>query len=348
MAPAEDARQVLDALAIALRHVRSAYFSEARNTIAVPSVTCEQSRTLMRPAITGWLSPGLRIALRRRPFAGLRQRILPRVGVVHRRDAREVFVLQPVPLVVLVAEAAEQPRKGIFLALAPRARTSRPCPGNRRRSRSRRSSSARGRPPAPGRSVLPRFPPMAARIAIDPRRTRLRAAWSGGRRTPDASRREGPQAGPASCRARRRSCRRARPPPPRPVDIGRVRAAPVTASSRYRRDMLSLPCSSSRKIGLVAPEDKSHHVMFPGAGNSDPSVPVILPSGQVPPPISGTQEPVCAHAHPVDRAVYAEAGIGAGEHLIRRVAAQEGDIAVRVYRAGVPDGSPRNTLPTAS
>ena len=43
---------------------------------------------------------------------------MPCVGVVHRRDSGEVFVLQPETLVVLVAEPSEQPRERIFLALA--------------------------------------------------------------------------------------------------------------------------------------------------------------------------------------------------------------------------------------
>src|SRR5277367_6113290 len=43
---------------------------------------------------------------------------MPCVGVVHRRDSREIFVLQPEALVVLIAESAEQPRERIFLAFA--------------------------------------------------------------------------------------------------------------------------------------------------------------------------------------------------------------------------------------
>ena len=54
----------------------AANFSEARKIAAEPSVTCEQSLTLMRPPIT-WLNldSALRVALAHEPVASLRQRI---------------------------------------------------------------------------------------------------------------------------------------------------------------------------------------------------------------------------------------------------------------------------------
>ena len=65
----------------------------------------------------------LRVTLAHEPVAGLRVRIALGVGIIHRRDMREMLVLQAVALVVLVAEAAEQFRKreldSLGLALVP-------------------------------------------------------------------------------------------------------------------------------------------------------------------------------------------------------------------------------------
>ena len=68
----------------------------------------------------------LRVTLAHEPVARLRVGIALGVGIIHRRDVREMLVLQAVALVVLVAEAAEQFRKrkldSLGLALVPRRR----------------------------------------------------------------------------------------------------------------------------------------------------------------------------------------------------------------------------------
>src|SRR6266849_5003586 len=60
----------------------------------------------------------LRVAFAHDPATRLRERIAPGVGEVDRGDVREMLVLEPEALVVLVAQPAKQPREGIILALA--------------------------------------------------------------------------------------------------------------------------------------------------------------------------------------------------------------------------------------
>ncbi len=60
----------------------------------------------------------LRIALAAGPRARLRERVAPGVGEIDRRDVRQVFVLEPVALVVFVAQAPEQRRERISNSLA--------------------------------------------------------------------------------------------------------------------------------------------------------------------------------------------------------------------------------------
>src|ERR1019366_742405 len=118
MAPSEDARKVFDLPAVALGpRGRKLLRREEDDRSAIGHLRAIANLNPARDYLAGF-GLGLRIALGGWPAARLRQRIVPRVGIIHRRDSREIFVLEPEALVVLVAEAAEQPRKGIFLAFA--------------------------------------------------------------------------------------------------------------------------------------------------------------------------------------------------------------------------------------
>ena len=76
---------------------------------AAPSVTCEQSVTLMRPPDVGVVGPhGARVVVAHEPVARLGIGVELGIGVVDGRDPGEVLVLEAEATVVFVAELAKQ------------------------------------------------------------------------------------------------------------------------------------------------------------------------------------------------------------------------------------------------
>ncbi len=125
VAPAQDARERLAAACRAGARSSAAKRGEARKTATAPSVTCEQSRDLMRPPTAAlYLSRAARAPRSCTRCASAPCGLQLRVGVVHRRDVRQVLVLQPEALVVLVAQLAEELGEGeldaLGLLLVPR------------------------------------------------------------------------------------------------------------------------------------------------------------------------------------------------------------------------------------
>src|SRR3984957_12059877 len=124
MAPSEDARDVGERLAVAFGPCARKFFRREKNRDG--TVGDLRAIAYFDPAADDLVEFALvlRMTLAHEPVAGLRVRIALGVGIIHRRNVREMLVLQTVALVVLVAEAAEQFRKreldSLGLALVPR------------------------------------------------------------------------------------------------------------------------------------------------------------------------------------------------------------------------------------
>src|SRR5580658_7177715 len=111
MAPSEDARDIRELLAVALGPRAREFFRREEN----------RDRAVGHLRAVAHFDPPadylvefalvLRVTLAHEPVAGLRVGIALGVGIIHRRNVREVFVLEAVALVVLVAEPPEQFRK---------------------------------------------------------------------------------------------------------------------------------------------------------------------------------------------------------------------------------------------
>ena len=213
----------------------AAAFSEARNSDAAPSVTCEQSEILMRPPmIAVELVVRARVVLGHVPVARLRQRVALGVRVVDRGDVRQVLVLEAEALVVLVAEPAEELRETGTRCPSPRARTRRRCRGSRRRLRidglHLLDADDHRQVVAPGLDLGRGGEDRDAAGGAGGFVARGRQAGEARGRCRRGMRRDGP----AWRRARRRSCRRARPRRP-------------SARIRWPRGRQPRPRASSRR-----------------------------------------------------------------------------------------------------
>src|SRR5208283_4692118 len=124
MAPSEDARDVGELLAVALCPRRRKFFRSEKNRDRAVGHLRAIAHLDASADDRVELAFVLRVTLAHEPVAGLRVGIALGVGIIHRRDVREVLVFQAVALVVLVAETAEQLRKwkldSLGLALVPR------------------------------------------------------------------------------------------------------------------------------------------------------------------------------------------------------------------------------------
>ena len=188
MAPAEDARHVVERLAVAFGpRARKFLRREEERDRAVGDLRAIADFDAAADDLVEFAFV-LRVTLAHEPVASLRVRIALRVGVIHRRNVREVFILEAVALVVLVAEPAEQFRKreldSLGFALVPR--------------RGAEDVAADGRIDGlhlldadHAREVVarrPRYRPTPRGSRSSPTRMRLHDGWSAARRRRDRSR----------------------------------------------------------------------------------------------------------------------------------------------------------------
>src|SRR5260370_6475961 len=98
MAPSEDARNIRELLAVALGRRGRKFFRRQENrdrSVGYLRAIAHFDRAtddLVELALM------LRVTLAHEPVASLRVRIALGVGIVHRRDMRQMFVFQPVAL----------------------------------------------------------------------------------------------------------------------------------------------------------------------------------------------------------------------------------------------------------
>ena len=134
MAPTEDARHIVEFEIVPLCILGRRISPKPETITAVPSVTCEQSRTFIRPAMI-WLNllaccGSLSVQGQLRVCASGLRRALEKLTA---EMCARYSSLSPIALVVFIAQAPEQLRERELDSLGIRARTIPRCRGNRRR-----------------------------------------------------------------------------------------------------------------------------------------------------------------------------------------------------------------------